>query len=72
MHDDHENHHESDMMRSIKMLVGGTGMTVKSSKNEVFDDQNGAIDLNQIKLSMPAGLSSSIVGSHMRGMSGVQ
>lgn len=71
-HDD-DNHHESDMMRSIKMLVGGTGMTVKSSKNEIFDDQNGAIDLNQIKLSMPGGIgvSSSIVSSHKRGMSGV-
>jgi hypothetical protein len=34
-----DNHHESDMMRSIKILVGGgTGMTVKSSKNEIFDD----------------------------------
>jgi hypothetical protein len=58
------------------MLVGGTGMTVKSSKNEIFDDQNGAIDLNQIKLSMPGGsgigVTSSILSSHKRGLSGVQ
>lgn len=53
------------------MLVGGTGMTVKSSKNEVFDDQKGAIDLNQIKLSMPGGVSSTVGSSHKRGPSGV-
>lgn len=46
--------HQQDMMRSIKMLVGGTGMTVKSNKNEIFDDLKGSIDLNQIKLSMPS------------------
>jgi WD40 repeat protein len=54
-------------MRSLKMLVGGTGMTVKSNKNEVFDDQKGQIDLNQIKLSIP---SASVHSNHKRNRSG--
>lgn len=39
LHDDEDQlNHQSDMMRSIKMLVGGSGMTVKSNKNLVLDD----------------------------------
>lgn len=74
LHDDDDGlNHQSDMMRSIKMLVGGSGMTVKSNKNLVLDDNNGAIDLNQIKLSMPGGGGSSaqVSSLHKRGQSKV-
>ena len=47
--------HQSDMMRSLRFLVGGGGgsVTVKSNKNAVMTDSNGVLDINSIKLSIP-------------------
>ena len=38
------------------MLVGGNqGVTVKSNNNMIISDENGTIDINEIKLRVPAG-----------------
>ncbi len=49
--------HQSDMMRSLRFLVGGGGgsITVKSNNNAVITDSNGILDINSIKLNIPGG-----------------
>jgi hypothetical protein len=38
------------------VLVGGNqGVTVKSNNNVIISDENGTIDINEIKLRVPAG-----------------
>jgi hypothetical protein len=50
------NQEEQEIVRSLRVLVGGNqGVTVKSNNNMIISDENGTIDINEIKLRVPAG-----------------
>jgi hypothetical protein len=55
-------YHQSDMMRSLRMLVGNGGggsVVLKTNNNAVLTDSNGMLDINSIKLNMPNGVNGS-------------
>ena len=47
-----DENHGSVAARCLRVLVEGQGVTVKSNKNVVMTDDNGILDVNQIKLRM--------------------
>jgi hypothetical protein len=50
------------------MLVGGPGVTVKSNNNAIYNDENGTLDVNSIKLRIP-GTAKTVKEKHHRGIS---
>lgn len=76
-------YHQSDMMRSLRMLVGtggGGSVTLKTNNNAVLTDSNGILDINSIKLNIPNGGGNGVgsqggptgstgLGGHKKGLS---
>lgn len=51
-------------------MVGGPGVTVKSNNNVIYNDENGTLDVNSIKLRIP-GTSKTVKEKHQRAISSV-